>query len=56
MKKLIILLFLASCASPNSNIDANNTKLNFNDDLSFDEFKKLLIQYAKTSSYPNINK
>jgi len=57
VKKLIILLFLlASCVSPNSNIDTNNTKLNFNDDLSFDEFKQLLIQYAKTSPYPNIDK
>ena len=56
MKKLIILFFLASCVSPNSNIDTNNTKLNFNDDLTFDEFNQLLIQYAKTSPYPNINK
>ena len=57
MKKLIILLFLlASCVSPNSNIDTNNPQLNFNDDLSFDEFKQLLIQYAKTSPYPNIDK
>ena len=55
MKKLIILLFLASCVSPNSNIDANNTMLNFNDNLSFDEFNQLLIDYAKTSPYPNID-
>ena len=55
MKRLIILLFLASCVSPNSNIDANNTMLNFNDNLSFDEFKLLLIQYAETSPYPNID-
>ena len=56
MKKLIILLFLlASCVSPNFNIDTSNTKLNFNDDLSFDEFNQLLIQYAKTSPYPNID-
>ena len=33
----------------------NNIKLNFNDDLSFDEFTKLLIQYAETKPYPNIN-
>ena len=55
MKKLIILLFLVSCVSPNSNINTNNTKFNFNDDLSFDEFNQLLIQYAKTSPYPNID-
>ena len=54
MKKLIILFFLASCASPNSNISTNNMKLNFNDDLSFDEFNQLLILYAKTNPYPNL--
>jgi hypothetical protein len=56
IKKLIILFFLASCALPNSNVDTNKTKLNFNDDLSFDEFNQLLIQYAKINSYPNIDK
>ena len=55
MKKLLILIFLVSCSSPNSNINTNNTKLNFNDDLSFNEFKQLLIQYAETSPYPNID-
>jgi hypothetical protein len=55
MKKLIILLFLASCVSPNPNVGANKTKLNFSDDLTFDEFHELLIQYAKTSPYPNID-
>ena len=54
MKKLIILFFLLSCASPNSNISTNNMKLNFNDDLSFDEFNQLLILYAKTNPYPNL--
>ena len=55
MKKLFILFFLASCISPNSNVSSNNTKLNFVDDLSFDEFNELLIQYAETSPYPNID-
>ena len=55
MKKLIILFFLASCVSPNSNVDTNKTMLNFNDNLSFDEFNQLLIDYAKTSPYPNID-
>mgnify|MGYP001194677899 CR=1 FL=1 len=55
MKKLLILIFLASCASPNSNIN-NNIKLNFNDDLSFDDFNQLLIQYAEKNIYPNIDK
>ena len=56
MKKLIILFFLTSCALPNSNVDINKTKLTFDDDLSFDEFNQLLIQYAKTNLYPNLDK
>ena len=55
MKKIIILFFLASCVSPNSNIISNKIKLTINDDLSYDEFNKLLIHYAKTSPYPNID-
>ena len=55
MKWIFILFFLASCISPNSNVSSNNTKLNFVDDLSFDEFNELLIQYAETSPYPNID-
>ena len=55
MKKLLILLFLVSCSSLNSNSNNNNIKLDFNDNLSFDEFKKLLIQSSKKRPYPNIN-
>ena len=56
MKKLLILMFLVSCSSPDSNISSNNTKLTFDDNLSFEEFNELLIQYSKTSPYPNIDK
>ena len=55
IKKLLILFFLVSCASPNSNIDNNKKKLNFDKDLSFNEFNELLIQYGKVSPYPNID-
>jgi len=56
MKKLLILFFLVSCVSPNTDVSTDNTKLDFNDDLSFDDFNKLLIEYAKISPYPNIDK
>jgi len=56
MKKLIILFFLVSCVSPNQNINMNKTKLNFDDNISFDDFNKMLIEYAKISPYPNIDK
>jgi len=56
MKKLLILFFLASCVSPNANVNTSNTKLDLNDDLSFDDFNKALTEYANTSPYPNIDK
>jgi|TARA_B110000037_G_scaffold204123_1_gene247821 hypothetical protein len=56
MKKFLIFFFLASCASPNSNLESNAKKLDFNADLNFEDFNELLIEYAKTSSYPNIDK
>jgi len=56
MKKLLILFFLASCVASNSNLSSNNTKLSFDKDLTFDEFNELLIEYVKTSPYPNIDK
>ena len=55
MKRLLILFFLVSCASPNSNYDLNKTKLNFDKDLSLKEFQELLIKYAKKNPYPNID-
>jgi len=56
MKKLFILFFLASCALPYSNLETSREILDFNDDLTFDEFNELLIKYAETSSYPNLDK
>ena len=56
MKKLFLFIFLISCASPNSNYNVNNEVLDFDKDLTFDEFNILLIKYAETSTYPNIDK
>ena len=47
---------MASCVAPSIEVNTSSTKLDFNDDLNFDEFNKLLIEYAKTSPYPNIDK
>ena len=55
MKKLLIFFFLVSCVSTNSNLESNTKKLDFNTDLNFEDFNELLIEYAKTSSYPNID-
>tara|TARA_B110001450_G_scaffold70981_1_gene67258 strand:+ start:642 stop:812 length:171 start_codon:yes stop_codon:yes gene_type:complete len=56
MKKLLILFFLVSCTSPNSNISSKNTKLNFDNDPSFEEFKLLVNEYAIKNPYPDIDK
>ena len=56
MRTLLILFLLVSCVPPSPNVNHGNTGLNFNDDLSFDDFNNLLIEYAKTSPFPNISK
>ena len=53
MKKLFLFLFLMSCASPNHNV--KNEVLDFDKDLTFDEFNKLIIKYAEISAYPDID-
>tara|TARA_B100000795_G_C22570895_1_gene350028 strand:+ start:212 stop:379 length:168 start_codon:yes stop_codon:yes gene_type:complete len=55
MKNLFFLLFLVSCVSPNTNPNIKNKALNFNKDLTFDQFHELLIKYEAISSYPNID-
>jgi len=56
MKKLILLLFLMSCSSSNSNYDVKNQFLDFNKNTTFDEFKELLIRYSKSNPYPNLDR
>jgi len=55
MKKLLILLFLVSCVPSNSNVNPSSAKINFDDVLNFDDFNKLLIEYANKSPYPDIS-
>ena len=51
MKKIIFLIFLTACTSKN----VNNNILDFNMDLTFDEFKILLEEYSKKKGYPDID-
>ena len=51
MKKIIFLIFLTACSSKN----VNNNILDFNMDLTFDEFKVLLEEYNKKKEYPDID-
>ena len=52
MKKIIFLIFLTTCTSKN----VNNNILDFNMDITFDEFKVLLEDYNKNKGYPIIDK
>ncbi len=51
MKKIIFLIFLTACSSKN----VNNNILDFNMDLTYDEFKVLLEEYNKKKGYPDID-
>tara|TARA_B100000767_G_scaffold239340_1_gene234539 strand:+ start:391 stop:561 length:171 start_codon:yes stop_codon:yes gene_type:complete len=55
MKKLLLLLFLFSCSSIDLTKKSEISDINFYDNLSFEDFKKKLIQYAKTNPYPDIS-
>jgi len=55
MKRLLILFFLTSCAYLNPNVNTDNSSLNFNRDLTFNDFKNLLIKYSETNTYPSID-
>ena len=48
------MIFLTACAS--KNLNNNNNVLDFNMDLTFDEFKILLEEYDKNKGYPAIDK
>ena len=56
MKKfLFIFIFLFGCANNQDGINKNFSNLNFNEDLSLEEFKIKLEDYANNNSYPNID-
>jgi len=56
MKKFIffILFLLSSCSSTNKK-ESFDAKSFFSNDMSFEEFKNKLDEYAKNSHYPNLN-
>ena len=56
MKKLLIIIFLtASCSMNNDKLENNFSDINFSDDMTFEEFKNKLKEYAENSPYPNID-
>tara|TARA_B100000378_G_C17738323_1_gene304967 strand:+ start:318 stop:476 length:159 start_codon:yes stop_codon:yes gene_type:complete len=51
MKKIILLIFLTTCTTQN----ASNEILDFNMNITIDEFKVLLEKYNKKKGYPDID-
>ena len=51
MKIIFFLIFVTACTSKN----LNNTAINIDMNVTFDEFKILLKEYDKNNGYPNID-
>jgi len=51
MKKIILLIFLTACSTQNT----SNEILDFNMNMTLDEFKVLLEKYNKKKGYPDID-
>lgn len=52
---LILLLLLNSCVIKKNKVLNNQLDLNFNEKMTFEEFKIKLEEYSNNSPYPNIN-
>tara|TARA_B100000767_G_C19556017_1_gene446996 strand:+ start:616 stop:786 length:171 start_codon:yes stop_codon:yes gene_type:complete len=55
MKKLFLFLFLMSCSTPKSYYEVNEKVLDFDKNLTFNQFNELLIKYAEINAYPDID-
>ena len=55
--RLILLIFFTILLSCNKNINDNkSTKIDINDNLTFDKFKELIENEGFKKDYPDINK
>ena len=55
MKKLFFLFLLTACSSNNMSNDLNNEILDFDKELTFEEFKVLIDKYNNISKYPDMD-
>ena len=54
LRKILILFFLISSSTTNSQNELGSDSLNFDNKLTFNEFNELLEEYAKISPYPDL--
>ena len=52
---LLIFLFLISCSSNSDITQKNSEEFDFSNNLTFEEFKEKLEEYAENQPYPNID-
>ena len=52
---LILLLLMNTCAIKENKVSNEQLDLNFNNEMTFDEFKIKLKEYSNNSPYPNID-
>ena len=52
---LILFLLLNSCVIKKNKVLNKQLDLNFNEEMTFEEFKIKLEEYSNNSPYPNIN-
>ena len=52
---IILLLLLNSCVIKKDEVSNKQLDFNFNEEMSFEEFKIKLEEYSKNSPYPNID-
>ena len=56
MKKFFLILLLLNCCSINeTELKKDLQNINFSDDLSLDEFKVKLKEYANINPYPSVD-
>ena len=56
MRILLLIIFIILLSCSNNNSENNSIKFDINDNLTFDEFKKLIEKKGLEKDYPDINK
>ena len=56
MRILLLITFTLLLSCSDNNTDNNSIKIDINDNLTFNEFKKLIEKKGLEKNYPDINK
>ena len=57
MKKLLIIfIIITGCSTSNDKYSNTNLDIKFTDNISLEEFRVKLEEYAKNSPYPDLDK